>query len=423
MARNQDNIEQVFEACLEQILNGQETIDSVLDRYPEFAENLRTRLLASLWLHEQGKGLEPRPGFVAASRRRVVARIKQESFQKAEESGSAARLPFFQLWLQKSWMPLAVALILFVSLFSVTSGIVLAAQESLPGDRLYPVKITLEKVALAVSRDETQDARLSLEFTQRRTNEINRLLAAGRYEDVAKSVAGFENQVNATIESLDAAAEENDSQTQVLATSLKAMLENQTEVVSKWIETTPNQSQPAVQKVREVSEDGANAAQELIRPSITDRPTPSPTPVPPKTSTPTRQPTATPTQVRILPSLPTSAPTETPIPTIAPADTPIPPTRTPAPTDTKTPQPTDTPAPTPTPTDTPTPTPTYTSTPTHTPTPTPTDTPTNTPRPTLTPTETPTGTLTPNGTVTPSLNGTVMVWPTELEGSGLLPGR
>ncbi|HEX6778888.1 MAG TPA: serine/threonine-protein kinase [Ktedonobacterales bacterium] len=131
---------------------------------------------------------------------------------------------------------------------------------------------------------------------------------------------------------------------------------------------------------------------------------PTPTNMPPSTSTPTTVPTRKPATApangygppaRATPTVtPTPSPTETPPPSPTPTETPTPtPTGPPGVTPTSTPSPTDTPTPTPSPTNTPAPGPTNTPTPGPTNTPTPQST--GTPPPGNTPNPLPTTTSTP----------------------------
>lgn len=406
MRRNQDEFDIILQSCLELIESGQETIDSVLSRYPDLAEELRPELEMAFWIQSKTESLEPRPGFVSSSRRRLLERIQQESQQ------TKARDPLFtwMSWLKSAPVTIAVIAVLIVSLISVSGGAVLAAQGSLPGDNLYPLKISLEKAALAVTVNQTQNAQLSVQFTERRSAEIYQMVSEGRYDHINDSVANFETQVNSTIQTLDVVANNNDQQAQELASSLKIILTNQNEFLSKLIITAPGTAKPALAKAIRVTENGVTAADVLIK----TPPPPAPeeatfTPLAPWSPTPSLTPL--PTNTWAPPWTPTSAPTEAPLPTRtkSPTDTPyptLPATKTPEPANT----PTSTPKPTrtePPPTDTPTPTETPTPTPTETPTATPTQTPTETP--TSTPTETPTVTIAPTASITPTITATLFV--------------
>lgn len=392
MRRNQDEIETILQSCLDLIESGQETIDSVLSRYPEYAEELRPELEAAFWFKTRIDDLEPRPGFVSSSRRRLVARIQQESQQnRARDPLFTSQLAWLS-WLKSFPVTIAIIAVLIVSLISVSGGVVMAAQGSLPGDNLYPLKISLEKAALAVTTDQTQGAQLSVQFTERRSAEIYQLVSEGRYDNINDSVTNFETQVNQTIQSLDVVANNNDQQAQQLASSLKIILSNQNEFLSKLIITAPRTAKPALAKAIRISESGVNAADVIIKVPPAAPPAPvtaTLTPLAPWTPTPSTIPL--PTYTRTPLPTPTSAPTEPPLPTRtkAPADTP-------APTFTPTPKPTRTePPPTSTPTETPT------STPTETPTETPTSTPTETP--TSLPSATPTATVPITSTATATL--------------------
>ena len=71
--------DEALQTCLDLIRGGRETIESVVALYPEFADELRAQLEIAAWLTSASSALDPRPGFVAASRSRLVSRIQQES--------------------------------------------------------------------------------------------------------------------------------------------------------------------------------------------------------------------------------------------------------------------------------------------------------------------------------------------------------
>src|SRR5512132_113614 len=98
MARDQQKIEQVLQTCLDQVESGEESVESVLARFPELADQLRPELEVALWLSAQKDLLNPRPGWAAASKRRVLARYREEVQAETASAG----------WLgwKPSWIPL-----------------------------------------------------------------------------------------------------------------------------------------------------------------------------------------------------------------------------------------------------------------------------------------------------------------------------
>ena len=75
---------------------------------------------------------------------------------------------------------------------------VAASGSSLPGQLLYPVKRAVEKIDLALHRDPASQARLHLEFAQRRLTELSDLLAlrrAGETVDVGAAMSAYQSEV------------------------------------------------------------------------------------------------------------------------------------------------------------------------------------------------------------------------------------
>jgi hypothetical protein len=393
--------DEAFHVCLELIREGRETLESVVARYPEYAEELQAQLEAVTWLFAHKAALEPRPEFVAASRRRLVARIKEGSRPAPLTWKDRLRQAFD---IQRV-APVAFVAVLMIFLF-IGGTVVTVARNSLPGDPLYSVKRNLEQIALATSLDKSRDAKLRLQFVEARLTEIKELIEKGRSEKLAETVVSTQVEIDRTVELIEEIAATNPVLAEKLADEFATLLIEQYSIFLALSREDLlsdivffNTAQAIAELTREVRNE--LSVFEAVPPTPTAPLFPTATPTktlpPPPTSAPTQQPfTSTPTQ-----KPPTSTPTPIP-PTKTP--TPIPPTKTPTPTNT--PNPTDTP--TPTPTDTPTETPT--ETPTDTPTATPTETPTDTPTPT------PTDTLTPVATETSGVNETVTVTPTPASG-------
>lgn len=71
-------------------------------------------------------------------------------------------------------------LLAFLLLFGGSIGTALAAQDALPGQPLYPLKLAIEDGRLALSADPQRQIDLLLEFNDRRIQEINQLAAQGQ---------------------------------------------------------------------------------------------------------------------------------------------------------------------------------------------------------------------------------------------------
>jgi Domain of unknown function (DUF5667) len=387
------NFDEALQSCINAIRDGQETIDSVVVRYPEFSEELRLQLRTVFWLFDHSEELGPRPGFVSASRNRLIQRINDEK----PRATLSWKERFAQAWNVQRIAPVAFVAVLLLAML-VTGTIVSASQKALPGDSLYAVKRTLEQMALVTSLDQGNEAALQIQFVENRLSEVKALLVERRYTDVAQLVEDYEAQVQKTIDLIDAVSGNDAFLAQQLAMQLEAILSEQRSILMALSLDLPTSVFYSISQALDISQYAERLAGDYSKQPMDSVPTII---VPP-------------TATRTLPPTPTRAPTQRPYPTHTPEPT-IPPTDTPVPTNTpvpptRTPTPSDTPKPTARPTETPTPTPSDTPTPTDTPTSTPTDTPTNTPTPTDTPiptdTPTPTSSPDPNKSPTPTYTPT-----------------
>lgn len=82
MAGNKRDLFPILQACLDDILGGCETLDSVSRWFPGARELLCPGLETARWLKNQGNYYDPLPEFVSTSRKRLVDQLKQENAWK-----------------------------------------------------------------------------------------------------------------------------------------------------------------------------------------------------------------------------------------------------------------------------------------------------------------------------------------------------
>jgi hypothetical protein len=212
--------------------------------------------------------------------------------------------------LAPAWVCMFAVIILCLSV----SGVVLAAEGALPGDPLYGLKTTVEDVRLAVTPTEG-DVGLHARFAERRLDEIEALVAAGRLADVPRAAAEYETHVGRALAALASAGETDASARERLATQLDRMLAEQSAELDALAGQMPAQMAPVIQQARAASTDVQNAIRQLRTEPGTDGTTGD------STATPTPEPTATPTADAPQTERPrpgdqaTGVPTETPTPT------------------------------------------------------------------------------------------------------------
>lgn len=90
--------------------------------------------------------------------------------------------PISQLFRRKERSPMFAPLVSFLLAISLLAGggaTVYAAQDSLPGQPLYAMKMTSENFRLGLATDAQSEMNLNLAFAHRRVNEINAMAAEG----------------------------------------------------------------------------------------------------------------------------------------------------------------------------------------------------------------------------------------------------
>ncbi|CAG1008064.1 hypothetical protein ANAEL_03619 [Anaerolineales bacterium] len=173
----------VLETCLQELENGAD-MESVLARYPNHAGELRPILKASVVARSMSA---PAPSTDAVRRGRAMVLQHAAQMREAKSAPRSKRvIPLFQR--------LAIALTLAALFLTSGTGLVSASSSALPGENLYPVKLTWENIRLFFTFNE--EARESLEhsFKNERLHEVNELLVEGRDETIR--FAGIYMEVN-----------------------------------------------------------------------------------------------------------------------------------------------------------------------------------------------------------------------------------
>lgn len=314
-----DDIDLILQDCLEKIQSGQATLDGVLAQYPDLANELRPPLESALWFRMRRATLDPRPGFVSASRRRLVEQIRQEQQVRPATfyaRGVIAIGQFFNLVTTQRRLAFQYALVFILALAMVagTAGVARAAQSSLPGDLLYGVKTSLESATLALARDDASRAELHIRFAQSRLEEIQALLTANRLEHVSDAVAAYEEHVNQAILHMIAVREEDQARANALATSLHATMENNVGIFQLLAEGASSEASEQIERVLLVSA----GVVDLLEDNVADIPLPAIV-----LETPTLVPTGTPLVTQEI-TISTQVPIDIVLPTVLPSRTSLP---------------------------------------------------------------------------------------------------
>lgn len=193
--RDEQDISRIIAEGLEAILSGTSTMEEVIAAHPEQEALLRTELESARWLVARQGEVSSRPGFVAASRKRVVNRIQEEA---ANHSAKHGLFGFF-VWPRRIAYQWAAVLVIVVLLLSSTGGLVSASQSAIPGDNLYAIKRITEEIAYTITFNATQRMELSVKYARLRLQEAAALITRKNYEAVIPVLQEFQQQVNQAV--------------------------------------------------------------------------------------------------------------------------------------------------------------------------------------------------------------------------------
>jgi hypothetical protein len=358
MKSDQDEFAYIVDSCLDMLLSGQATLDEILVRYPKYANELRSYLEAASWFKNFQQNFDASPHIKSSQKIRLGKAIRG-NLPKAQKTATSRGIlnNIFTFFNPKTFQLAGSIALVLVLLFSSSVGLAFAAKNSIPGDLLYPPKLSIEKAALFFSTSETQDTDLHIEYTNRRMDEMEAVIQTNRLGYLPESVERYQQQVEFAINKINSASFDSGLDRSRRATRLKVILETHTILINALATTIPDTYHDDLAQVASITQDSLNKATDIINlpPGVPATPGSPTDPWTPTTSLPavsptqpSKTPTSTPTkEASLTPSttttplplvLPGASPTPTPTPTITAPTRPAPPAVVPTRKPTKTPK-------------------------------------------------------------------------------------
>jgi len=168
----------ILDECLERILTGEETLQQCLDRYPDYAAELEP-LLRTAVATRKLQSIEPDSEFRA--RARYQLRLEMDRIPSGRWQSILKWRP--SLRVQPRWV---VTMVVVLALVLAGGTTVLAAESSMPGSPLYPVKLATENVRLTFSSSDVARAELYAALADRRIEEITYAIEKGKTKYIKK---------------------------------------------------------------------------------------------------------------------------------------------------------------------------------------------------------------------------------------------
>lgn len=155
---------------------------------------------------------------------------------------------------------IAVFIAMFVLIFGGVSATAYAAQFSLPGDALYPVKTSLEQTQVELSMNAARQAELQLEFAQRRLDEMAALIEEGRFNDIETATGEFEYHIQQAISTLEFVAAGDPARAEELAAQIASALSSYAGTLSGMMANVPETVKPAFERAMMASQPAGSVA-------------------------------------------------------------------------------------------------------------------------------------------------------------------
>jgi hypothetical protein len=186
-------IEMILTECIKDIKSGRATLAECLNRYPSRRQELEPLLKLALNIQEPPV-IELDSTYKQAAKTRLLQQIRTA---RPEKSRSFTNIFSFGLTQRFAWARVAVFVVVALIVLSMLGGgTVYAAQSSLPGELLYPVKTGVEDVRIFFAGSSAAKAELNLQFAQTRLEEMNKL-AISNEERTQLAVNGYRSNLDA----------------------------------------------------------------------------------------------------------------------------------------------------------------------------------------------------------------------------------
>jgi hypothetical protein len=246
-------IEGIIESKLPAIFAGDETVESILDQYPQIAGELQPRLEAALWLRHTSQAVEPRSGFVFSSRKYLVAQIESRHPRSTWRRLFQRYTP--QRWVFNIASPILVALLLV----TLVNSFILSARLSIPGESLYSSKLLFEDIQLALTFDQADKTELNIQLSRERTSEFVELVLQGDYEFLPSAADRLETKIIVSLHSLNDFSIQGSGEEQAMAANLRDTLSNEIFMLNVLKSTTPPTAYPGIELAIQVAQSGLMA--------------------------------------------------------------------------------------------------------------------------------------------------------------------
>ena len=176
---NHDRLDDIVNDCVERMARG-EGLDACLASYPDDRGELAPLLEVAATTLKTASAMSPD----ATARQRRLQRFNEAVVQRGARKGGL-HFPRF-IWQSPVSRPVVAGALVLLVATGMALGADVAASDSVPGDSLYWVKTSKEKMLMMIPKSDMSKAKDHTRLALERGNEIGRLMDRGQYVEAEK---------------------------------------------------------------------------------------------------------------------------------------------------------------------------------------------------------------------------------------------
>ena len=169
---------------------------------------------------------------------------------------------------------LAAALLVCIILASEGLRVLVAnADDSLPGDMIYPLKLAGENLQLALTLDTTDQVKQHLALARTHSQELAKLVALGQLDVVPATTRAAQDQMDQAIQGLLRLSRQDEAGAAALAPVVEHALEKHMHVLTGLLATAPPSARPGLEQAISASQNAQSSIESTVRPGAGYTPT------------------------------------------------------------------------------------------------------------------------------------------------------
>ena len=203
---------------------------------------------------ESAPEVQPSARFRLAARSRLLAKLPEQTPVTFMDRLRLHWQTFTPLHKRRAAMTWLVVVITLITVLAGGGGVAYASTDALPGDGLYPVKMTLEAAQLGLT-DDQGDFGLHMAYADRRLDEVRMLINQGRFEDVPEAAAGYETHLAQLERYRNEAGPLGEANGEMLAEQLRTRLEAHARILGDLGEGVPPELQQQIRMMNQIRQE------------------------------------------------------------------------------------------------------------------------------------------------------------------------